>query len=295
MSPSAPSVALVAATGPFLASKLGGLARKVGEAVPRVVTAADDEAVHDLRVAIRRTRTVLEVGRDVLGRFHADEVRRSLREVHRATGALRDEEVMLDLVEKLVPERSDVHAWLDVRRRRERVLRRALTRLVRAGRIDRSLRLLEALLVFPIKPSREQRLDKFARRSVERAQRAVAGQPLPSLDDVDGLHRLRITYKRLRYTVEIFGDALPEEARALGALAAKFQARLGNVHDVDIAVGAVLRARALPEGARHALIEALRGARAERTAAFSALAEGASVRPLAQASGTVSLRKTSTF
>src|SRR6202021_2852314 len=77
--------------GPFLVDKLPALDA-------RLHAAADDgEAVHDVRVALRRTCTVLEVGRPVLGRFHAEEVRLALREVMQAPGALRDAEVLLEL------------------------------------------------------------------------------------------------------------------------------------------------------------------------------------------------------
>ncbi len=307
-------VAAPVAVGPFLAAKLRGLDDRLGQVAPRVLSAgSDDAAVHDFRVALRRTRTVLEIGRPVFGRFYADEVRRALRDLQRATGALRDEEVLLDLLASLGVSRPDVHAWIESRRRRERRLRGALRHLVRVGEIERGRRLLAAMLAFPIKPSRERRLAKFARRAVDDALGEVEELRGARIDDTEALHRLRIAYKRLRYTVETFADALPQDARILGQAAARFQSRLGDLHDVDVAIACAGQARLLSDDGRRPLIAAMTQVRAKRAAAYeqelsaAAIAPGPpqltrltrlrqSRRPAAtdQATGIESLRKSST-
>jgi CHAD domain-containing protein len=254
--------------GPFLTAKLRTLVARIDAAAPRVLSTGDDEAVHDLRVAIRRTRTVLEVGRSVFGRFRSDETRRALRDVQSATGALRDEEVLLELIEKLDVGRTDVNAWLDARRRRERRLRSGLRRMIRTGGLDRGRELIEALLAFRVKPARERRLLKFALRAVEGTIAEVErGQQAP-IEDGEALHDFRIACKRLRYTVETFGDVLPPEKTALASIASKLQGRLGDVHDIDMALACVQRARALTDVARRALANRLTEARVSRVAAY---------------------------
>jgi CHAD domain-containing protein len=292
-----PSIELPAedTVGPFLAAELRLLDAKVQEAAPRVLGAPDAEAVHDLRVAIRRTRTLLEVGREVFGRFRADEVRRALRDVHRATGALRDEEVLLELIESLKVERPDVRSWIEARHRRERRLRTALRRKIRSGEIDRGRELLGALLAFRVKPCRERRLSKFARRAVETARADIERMGRPAHDDVEGLHLLRIRYKRLRYTVETFATALPEDIQALAPMASRFQSRLGDVHDADVGLLCVQQARLLTDAAKTALFDALRKARQERIEAYARLVAHHDVpKPSLHAVGAASLRKIST-
>jgi CHAD domain-containing protein len=292
--------------------KLLELDRRLEEVAPRVLAhESDDEAVHDLRVALRRMRTLLELGRDVLGPFHADEVRRALRDVQRATGDLRDEEVLLALLGSLGVEAPDVAAWLDGRRRRERRLRRALVGLLRSGALDGGRRLLSALLAFRIKPSRDKRVHKYARRAVERARRDVDRRRGARTDDPEALHELRIAYKRLRYTVETFADVLPEDLAAIAQGAARMQSRLGDLHDVDVAIVCVRRARALTDESRAELLAALARARALRVAAYARHAgDGRDVRGVSllaataprepprrgtdQPVGVVSLRKIST-
>lgn len=285
--------------GACLVGKLRELDRRLEEVAPRVLAReSDDDAVHDLRVALRRMRTVLEIGRDVLGPFHADEVRRALRDVQRATGDLRDEEVLLALLGSLGVEGADVAAWLDGRRGRERGLRRALVRLLQSGALDAGRGLLSALLAFRINPSRDKRVHKYARRAVERARRQVERRRGAGSDDPEALHRLRIDYKRLRYTVETFAEVLPTELAALAQSAARMQSRLGDLHDVDVAIACVRRARALTHESRAELLAALARERALRVAAYVRLAGDGGDAPILAAPdqpvGVVSLRKIST-
>jgi CHAD domain-containing protein len=281
--------------GPRLTVELRAMQARLEETSRRVLRTGDDLAVHDLRVAIRRTRTLLEVGREVFGRYHADEVRRALTELQRATGALRDEEVLLELVASLPLHATELDAWVATRRRRERRLRTAVRRLVRVGGLDHGFTLLGALLAFRTKPSRNKRLVKFARRAVLRAQREVERRRTGS-NDSPALHRLRVAYKRLRYTAETFVDVLPLDLGAtLVRTAAGLQKRIGDVHDVDVVVASVQRARGLPDTTRHALLVALSHLRAEREAALvKELGRGDRKPPSApHLSGADSLRKIS--
>jgi hypothetical protein len=58
--------------------------------------------------------------------------------------------------------------------------------------------------------------------------------------DVAGLHNLRIAAKRLRYTLEVFEDVLPEACKSIVGELSRLQDELGAVHDSDVMV-ALLR------------------------------------------------------
>jgi CHAD domain-containing protein len=251
-----------------LTDRLRALDARVEEAAVRVVAATDSEAVHDLRVAIRRLRTVLELSGDVFGRFRTREVRRALRDVHRATGALRDEEVLVALIRSLGLADPGVSSWLDVRARRERRLRAALRRAMRSGSLQTERDLLRALLAFRVNPARDRRLDKFARRAFATAKRDADRLRDPPVDSPGELHLLRIACKRLRYVAETFAPALAPEQSEVGANAARLQGRLGDLHDIDVAFESIGRARSLRGPSRAALVKALRARRDERVAAY---------------------------
>jgi len=121
-----------AQVAPFLARKLKGLDAELGRGIRRVLAKADEEAVHDTRVTIRRLRTMLRFARPVFGRFYADAVRRSFAEVQSATGELRDEEAMGETLEALGIDDPTFVAW---RVRRQASVTRDEHRLQHDGRL----------------------------------------------------------------------------------------------------------------------------------------------------------------
>jgi CHAD domain-containing protein len=203
----------------------------------------------------------MKLARPVYGRFHADAVRRAFAEAMKATGDLRDEEVLEETLGALVLQHD---AFLTFRRRRglrERRLRRAMVTNVRNGVLTHALAMLRALTILPVDPKNDKSLAKFARRVVAKAEAEVHRQKSAPTDDVSLLHELRIAYKELRYTVELFEPALPPETVAIVKAAAKMQKRLGEVHDLDVAILTVARARVMPLAARKAALGELEIAR----------------------------------
>jgi CHAD domain-containing protein len=233
--------------------------------LPRVLGEHDDEAVHDLRVALRRARSLLKPAREVLGKFHTDHVRTSLKSIADATGELRDEEVLDQTIRRL-PLAGDAaterDGWIARRQERERALRQALFAQLQTGDLERALGELKALLTLPVRPSRDREAIHFARRAVRRARREVARHEHVALGDAEALHGLRILYKRLRYLAEGFRPLLAPEQAALASHAAKFQKILGEVHDLDVAQATVKADEGLAPGTRGPMLEAIE---AERT------------------------------
>jgi CHAD domain-containing protein len=100
--------------GPYVVKKLRELDLALAAAIPRVVASSDDEAIHDLRVAIRRLRTMLKMARPLFGRWHSDVVRKGFADVMKATGDLRDEEVLEETLDGL-SEHPAFGLWLGAR------------------------------------------------------------------------------------------------------------------------------------------------------------------------------------
>ncbi len=232
--------------GPFVVRALRACDREIAAALPRVLRSADEEAVHDLRVGIRRMRVLLKLARPVLGRHYADSVRAAYTVVHQSTGELRDAEVLDDTLGALDIADGAFASWVATRRKREASLRRAVVRSLEAGDLSVASNLLHALILLPLDPSRDRPLVKFGKQSVVGAYDRMRKRDGVSTENVAGLHALRIAYKSLRYAAEILSVALPEALAACAAPAAKFQKRLGEIHDVDVAIEVVRRARSLP-------------------------------------------------
>jgi len=231
----------------FLARQMRELMSRLAATLPRVRTRADDEAIHDMRVALRRLRVVLKVARPIFGRFHIDAIRASFTRVHRASGALRDEEVLRETLSGLNIASAELDEWLARRATREAALHGLVLKRLRAGDLRRPMRLLRALLALPVAPRRRRSLVLFARKVVARTQSDVHKGRDADPANALALHELRIAYKRLRYSAEIFHDALPLDIATLASSAERFQKRLGDIHDLDVARVVIARAHNLDD------------------------------------------------
>ena len=267
----------------LLAPTLRDLLARVRAAAARVsVTAAappagasagyDAEAVHDLRVALRRLRTLLRPARAIYGKQRIGAVADELRRFAQATGIVRDEEVLHETLRELsLPRRTRraLDAWIRSRARHERELRKAAVDFLMNGAEAAANPSLEAALTAleaSVRPRRkgQQSAALLARSALDAAIEGVraSGAAAPRATDPAAMHALRIREKRLRYTAELFAEVLPSESSRLAKDAARMQKRLGELHDLDQAIVVVLQARNLPRPTRPAVIQALRAERA---------------------------------
>lgn len=230
---------------PAAGARVMALARcgDVEAAAARVADPADLEALHDLRVALRRLRSALKALAPLLGDAVGEKQRRRLARAARLTGPARDAEVLLswlgDQRDRLQPAWRGAHDWLLERVERERaraaarVTARALPKLAKA--LPRLARRLArpapphpggpATLAAALAP-----LLRARAAALREALREVAGA-----DDAAALHLARIAGKRLRYLLEPLRgvEGLPAEA-AVEALRA-LQDLLGEWNDAHVA------------------------------------------------------------
>ncbi len=262
--PARPSFFVETSLAEVVAPKIDAWLDDLANAIPRVIEDTDEEAVHDLRVAMRRIRSLLKVVRPVFGQYYVKLIRDEFKKVADATGALRDEEVMAETFGALSLDEGHRDAWkpwLARRQQREKVLRSQVVQLLRDGALEAPMTHLRALIRLPVPPGQDKEAHKFARRTVLGAHFEVESLRTANVQDKTTMHDLRIAYKRLRYAVEALSPVLPPELRAWGSVATKFQKVLGNIHDHDVALEVVGADEALPAATRTAVIEALEAKR----------------------------------
>ena len=215
------------------------------------------DPVHDLRVAIRRCRSVGAVFQEVDPDPAWAEMRRVPRKLFRRLGVLRDAQVMDDWVKHLAPEGDPLRPKLHRNfTETEPELRDHALRSVEKFDIKSWTRLEQKLrrrvrLVPPSSLAAQclavERIDE-ARDLHARAQRT---------DNPETWHELRIGIKRFRYTVE---NLLPNHYVLWSKNLKRLQDLLGDVHDLDV-LSVLLKdvvAKDAPddEAARHALTDA---------------------------------------
>lgn len=229
---------------------------------------ADEEAVHDYRVALRRLRSALRALRPAWGKRALVPLEDELKALADATGDVRDEEVLQETLAELQLDAGpagELARWSEGRGRRLQGARAKAARKL-AGpelgdRLAAALDGVEAALGAPMR--RPMTLEELRRRSIGRMLDEVAARARDTApSDVEGMHKLRIRIKRLRYAIELLiGDDAPTEVALKSA--GKLQKRLGELHDVDEALARMGRSWGLPGDVRASIASGLRALRIE--------------------------------
>jgi CHAD domain-containing protein len=198
----------------------------------------DVEALHDLRVALRRLRSTLRAWREVIDRPLRKREKGQLKQIVAATGEARDAEVLIELLKeeeagegflpsKLAQRKQAGYAHVEVELAHLPALERRLRR--RLARVSLDL-LHPNKMAHALAEQLEQHTDDVEDDLFE----------LHRAEQIEEAHAARISLKRLRYLIEPFKDDSPI-ARVVKACKA-LQDRLGDLHDAHIAMGEVAAA-----------------------------------------------------
>ena len=217
---------------------------------PGIQADIDSECLHDFRVALRKTRSLLTQTRGVFPPDVTERFRQDLRDVMSVTNELRDLDVYLldepryrsliaqtDMQEALTP----VFDYL--RTRRGEALKRVQEELVS----ERYTKIMDDWQAFveapcPKKPPKnapqattpiltlaQARIYKRYRRILKDGRAALAS------GDPEDLHALRIDGKKLRYLLEFFQSTLPpKKVGKLIKLTKRLQNNLGTFNDLTV-------------------------------------------------------------
>lgn len=196
-----------------------------------VRSSPETDAVHDLRVAIRRCRSVAAAMEEVDPDPAWPTMRKAARKLFRALGALRDAQVMIEWVNKLGPQNDPLRAHFQTSfESKEPELREAAVRAVakfdhRAWRrLERALRQRSRMVPAGSLAAECVALERFEAAKELHVKALRTEKPKP-------WHALRIGLKRFRYTVE---SLLPERYALWSDNLKRVQDLLGEVHDFDV-------------------------------------------------------------
>src|SRR6266852_5652918 len=212
----------------------------------------DKDAVHDLRVAIRRCRSVAAVMREVDPDPAWHELRRLPKKLFRKLGELRDTQIMDEWVAEHGAENDKLRVALHnfFQEKEPKLLQEAL-RL--AGKFDeKSWQRLERKLRKRIRlvPAGSLAAQCLAVERLNEAKELHA--KALRADKPATWHGLRIGLKKFRYTVE---SLLPQQYELRSANLKQLQDILGEVHDLDV-LRVILKHKATGEAAASARLRA---------------------------------------
>jgi CHAD domain-containing protein len=240
----------------------------INDNVEGSISGEDDEYLHQLRIAVRRSRTVQ---RQLAGVFPPSELpgfRSEFRWLQQATGAARDLDVYvhdLGSLRDMLPEsiRDDLDPLRPVLVHSRLAARADMTRALRTVRATNVFedwdRLLESLVELSVedRPAACRPIGELAGKRIRKVYKRIVrmGRAIDASSPAEDYHELRKKGKELRYLLELFGIRLFGED-TVGPMIKSlkgFQDVLGRHQDREVQM-AMLRSTAdevatLPGGA----------------------------------------------
>jgi CHAD domain-containing protein len=215
----------------------------------------DTKFLHDLRIAVRQTRTVLAASTGVLPAAIVDSASEGFAWLAGATGTPRDLDVYLlewahytePLGAEATTSLTPVRGLLDGRHAESH---HELEEVLRSARADQLITQWRAWLAEPLPDSEGvpkhagRPLGKVVAKRIARAHRRLVdkGRMIGVDTPAEQVHDLRKDAKKLRYLIECFGGLLPAKPRKKYVRQLKaLQENLGEHQDAEVHI-ALLRA-----------------------------------------------------
>lgn len=229
--------------------------------------APDPEAVHQMRVGLRRLRAAMSLFKTMLAGQETDAIKQGLRWVGRKLGPARDLDVLLGSLREAAESPGAEDAIADTERRRLKaydVLQKALDSPRYMGAILETAAWIEAGQWLGNEKRASRSAEKHAAKELSRRRKTILREAkhLEKLQD-DERHALRIRIKKMRYGAEFFaslftGKKAKKRRKAMLTSLEHLQDLLGEMN--DIAVGSAMvpsLAQSDPERAEQRLAKLL--------------------------------------
>lgn len=201
-----------------------------------LLTGDDPEFVHQARVALRRLRSAIKLFAPVLPPEFVHAYGQTWQTLASALGEARNWDVFLTEtlppIQAAFPDNRDIKRLRNEAKRRAKGAKQSIIQLQGVKEYSRllieftsAIYALGDTLPIPIKTFADERIDSHTRRARKLASRLSDLTP-------EERHRMRIAFKKLRYTLEFFTPLLPTKRlapnlTALGLL----QDELGLIND----------------------------------------------------------------
>ncbi|MFV1966479.1 MAG: CHAD domain-containing protein [Pirellulaceae bacterium] len=207
--------------------------------LPLAVQQPDDdiEYVHQIRVWSRRATSALRLYRDLLPWGKAARVKKHLSKIRRAANDARDDDVLILRLQQDVDDRGAARLLERVLKHRQQSQQPLLEMFERLDQGVKLSRRVNRLL----KSTRQRaktdkhgttKFRKWARKNLRPYVEEFFHRAKADLSDCEELHQLRISGKKLRYTMELLAGAFPERfTRQLAPKVKALQDRLGEIND----------------------------------------------------------------
>ncbi|MBX3423179.1 MAG: CHAD domain-containing protein [Pirellulaceae bacterium] len=203
----------------------------------------DEEVVHQLRVCARKSSAAIAIFSTLLPRKHVKWIRRQLQRVRRAAGVTRDLDVLIKRYRELADHggKSKQRArrfLLRLRRRRtaHSSLFKLYARLIDSGKFVRHQQAMLAVLDSQACPEWDQPFRPWSKQRITPILAEFDNAGSSPLVDIAEVHAFRLRTKRLRYSLEVLADALPDsDWNSIKPVMSQLQSIQGEINDLAVA------------------------------------------------------------
>jgi CHAD domain-containing protein len=204
--------------------------RRLGKEWDRTRHKYSDDAVHDLRVASRRLIAVLDTLRSLVDAPDIEECRRRMKKSLNVLSPLRDVQVQRKYISEMASNFSELKTFQKkLKEREDRLARKVQKHLKKGARL--------AGAIAKVKKHARNKTDDTAIIEVlnKRFREVLALAKRVDTADTTTIHRMRLAFKRFRYTAEVVQQLIKEDVteERLEQLHA-FQTMMGDVQDVEV-------------------------------------------------------------
>jgi len=220
--------------------------KTIGANLDGAVKGETSQPLHDVRVAIRRMRSLLRVFRKHLPKEPRQEIENLLAEISKEIGPVRDLDVWVDLLQSSPIQSSMARsrlfpAYLRHHQQRRQLVHATVRRCFRgphfASQRLKINRLLREELPRLAKTEPHGSLPKLAATQFGKAlRRALKCGRFRHSTSPKKLHELRIALRKARYLAGFFVPVLGPDATRLVKRLRRVERVLARIHDVDMAM-----------------------------------------------------------
>ncbi len=211
----------------------------------------DIEALHDMRVAVRRMRAALGIFQSAYTGKTVKALRKGLKSITKALGPARDMDVFIEKLQAYratLPEaeQAGLTPLLENWQAQRETARKAMVDFLDSGKYAQ---VKKTLLNFvkskgegdiPVqkdRPTPHQLRHLVPQLIYARYAEVYAYDVVLDSASLETLHDLRLALKAFRYTLEFFRELLGPEVKAVLAEIKHLQDHLGDLNDADVAIG----------------------------------------------------------
>lgn len=194
-----------------------------------------EEAVHDLRVATRRLLALFDLLRAIVPHNRIQKIRRELKDQLDDLDDLRDTQVLLSDTSEYVHEHPELKPFEVHLLKEEKHLMRQTRKLVRARdhrRLNKRAEKVQAMLQDLGGDMLDGQMIAVADESFSRVIQAYFAMDAQTPASI---HKLRIAFKRFRYTIEVIHPLMQNYPPANFERMHDYQARMGDIQDMEVA------------------------------------------------------------